>query len=142
MTPAYRPGQFVWCRFPTAEQPAAPGPKSRIGYVLAVRRIGRADVAAMLYTTTARWPADAARPLGVVPIDEPRARALGQKPFTIDVRTAAALPIAIEFFPQLERADRGIQGLASAGLSRKIESVLEELRRRRIAIDVRGPSSR
>ena len=138
MTPAYRPGQFVWCRFPTAEQPAAPGPKSRIGYVLAVRRIGRADVAAMLYTTTARWPADAARPLGVIPIDEPQARALGQKPFMIDVRTAA-LPIAIEFFPHLERADLGIQGMASAGLSRKIESVLEELRHRRIAIDVRGP---
>jgi len=93
----------------------------------------------MLYTTTARWPADAARPLGVIPIDEPQARALGQKPFMIDVRTAA-LPIAIEFFPHLERADLGIQGMASAGLSRKIESVLEELRRRRIAIDVRGPS--
>lgn len=142
MTLAYRPGQFVWCRFPTAEQPDAPGPKSRIGYVLAVRRIGRADVAALLYTTTARWPTDDARPLGVIPIDEPQARAIGQKPFTIDVRTAAALPITIEFFPHLERADGGIQGTASAGLSRKIESVLEELRRRRIAIDVRGPSVR
>ncbi len=121
---------------------ASAGPKSRIGYVLAVRRIGRADVAALLYTTTARWPTDAARPLGVIPIDEPQARAIGQKPFTIDVRTAAALPITIEFFPHLERADRGIQGLASAGLSRKIESVLKELRRRRIAIDLRGPSGR
>jgi hypothetical protein len=142
VTPAHRPGQFVWCRFPTAEQPEAPGPKSRIGYILAVRRIGRADVAAMLYTTTARWPSDAARPLGVIPIDEPRARAIGQKPFMIDVRTAAALPITIEFFPHLERDDRGIQGVASAGLSRKIESVLEELRRRRIAIELRGPSGR
>jgi hypothetical protein len=140
--PAYRSGQFVWCRFPTAEQPEAPGPKSRIGYVLAVRRIGRAHVAALLYTTTARWPAEAARPLGVIPIDERQAQAIGQKPFTIDVRTAAALPITIEFFPHLERADRGIQGLASAGLSRKIESLLDELRRRRIAIAVRGPGGR
>jgi hypothetical protein len=142
VTPAYRPGQFVWCRFPTAEHPKAPGPKSRIGYVLAVRRIGRADVAALLYTTTARWPVEAARPLGVMPIDERQAQAIGQKPFAIDVRTAAALPITIEFFPHLERADRGIQGLASAGLSRKIESVLDELRRRRIAIAVRGPGGR
>jgi len=79
VTPSYRPGQFVWCRFPTAEQPEAPGPKSRIGYVLAVRRIGRADVAAMLYTTTARWPTAAARPRGVIPIDEPQARAIGPR---------------------------------------------------------------
>ncbi len=142
MTPVYRPGQFVWCRFPTAEQPKAPGPKSRIGYVLAVRQIGRADVAALLYTTTVRWPTDAARPLGVIPIDEPQARVIAQKPFMIDVRTAAALPITMEFFPHLERADHGIQGAASAGLSRKIESVLQELRRRRVAISVRGPISR
>jgi hypothetical protein len=142
VTPAYRPGQFVWCRFPTAERPEAPGPKSRIGYVLAVRRISRADVAALLYTTTARWATDTARPIGVIPIDERQAQTIGQKPFTIDVRTAAALPITIEFFPHLQRADCGIQGLASAGLSRKIESVLDELRRRRIAIAVRGPGGR
>lgn len=140
MTPAYRPGQFVWCRFPTAEQPEAPGSKSRIGYILAIRRIGRADVAALLYTTTARWPTETARPLGVIPIDERQAQAIGQKPFTIDVRTAAALPITAEFFPHLERTDRGIQGAASPGLTRKIESVLEDLRRRQIAITVRGPS--
>jgi hypothetical protein len=142
VTPAYRPGQFVWCRFPTAEQPKAPGPKSRIGYVLAVRRVGRVDVAALLYTTTVRWQTDEARPLGVIPIDEPQARKIGQKPFMIDVRTAAALPITIEFFPHLERADRGIRGAASAGLIRKIGLVLEELGRRRIVIDVRGPSGR
>ena len=124
---------------PTAEQPEAPGPKSRIGYVLAVRRIGRADVAALLYTTTTRWPTEAARPLGVIPIAERQAQAIGQKSFTIDVRTAAALPITIEFFPHLERADHGIQGTASAGLTRKIESVLADLRRRRIVIAVRGP---
>lgn len=139
MTPPYRPGQFVWCRFPTAEEPEAPGPKSRIGYVLAVRRIGRDDVAALLYTTTMRWPTEDARPLGVISIDEPQARAIGQKPFIIDVRSAAALPITVEFFPHLGRADRGIQGTASPGLSRKIATVLEELRRRRIVIDVRGP---
>ena len=129
-------------RFPTAEQPGAPGPKSCIGYSLAVRRIGRADVAALLYATAVRWPTDDARPLGVISIDEPQARAIGEKSFMIDVRTAAALPITIEFFPHLGRADRGIQGAASAGLSRKIESVLEALRRRRIAIDLRGPGGR
>ena len=142
MTPLYRPGQFVWCRFPTAEAPDAPGPKSRIGYVLAVRRIGRDDVAALLYTTTVRWPTEEARPLGVIPIDERHAQAMGQKSFVIDLRSAAALPIRIEFFPHLGRADRGIQGIASAGLSRKIETLLEEMRRHGIVVDVRGPSRR
>ena len=101
-----------------------------------------AGAVVMLYTTTVRWQTDEARPLGVIPIDEPQARKIGQKPFMIDVRTAAALPITIEFFPHLERADRGIRGAASAGLIRKIGLVLEELGRRRIVIDVRGPSGR
>jgi len=79
VTPPYRPGQFVWCRFPTAEEPEAPGPKSRIGYVLAVRRIGRDDVAAFLYTTTVRWPTEDAQPLGVIPINKPQARAAAER---------------------------------------------------------------
>jgi len=142
VTPLYRPGQFVWCRFPTAEEPQAPGRKSRIGYVLAVRRIGREDVAALLYTTTVRWSMEDVRPPGIIPIGERQAATIGQKPFVIDVRYAAALPIDIDFFPYLERADRGIQGMASAGLIRKIGTILTELQRRRIVIDVRGPRSR
>jgi hypothetical protein len=57
----------------------------------------------------------------------------------IDARYVAVLPITFEFFPHLNRPDRGVQGTASLGLDRRIRGVLAELHRRRIAIDVRGP---
>ncbi len=138
MTSPYRAGQFVWCRFPTGEQPLSPGPKLRIGYVLDV---SPSMVTAMLYTSTVRW-SDERLPLGVIPIGERQAQRLGQKPFVIDLRCAAFLPITIEFFPRLTRADRGVQGEAPAGLDRKIKAVLTEMRRRGVAIDVRGPGRR
>ena len=141
MTPVYRAGHFVRCRFPTAEQPKEPGPKTRIGYVLAVQRIGRADLAALLYTTTVRWPAGDARPLGIISVDDAQAHAIGQRAFTIDIRTAAVLPIGVDFFPRLESADHGIAGIAPPGLKRKIESVLSEMRRRQVAIALRGPGN-
>jgi len=133
--PPYRAGQFVWCRFPTREQPLSPGPKLRIGYVLDV---SPSMMTAMLYTSTVRW-ADDRLPLGVIQIGERQAQKLGQKAFAIDVRCAAFLPITIEFFPHLMHADRGVQGEAPAGLDRKIKAVLTEMRRRRVPIDLRGP---
>jgi len=96
---------------------------------------------AMLYTSTVRW-ADDRLPLGVIQIGERQAQKLGQKAFAIDVRCAAFLPITIEFFPHLENADRGVQGEAPAGLDRKIKTVLTEMQRRRVPIDVRGPGRR
>lgn len=135
MTSPYRAGQFVWCLFPTREQPLSPGPKLRIGYVLDV---SASMMTAVLYTSTARWPADRL-PLGVIRIDEKQAQRLGQKPFAIDVRCAAFLPITTDFFPHLMDADRGVQGEAPAGLERKIKTVLTEMQRRQVPIDLRGP---
>jgi hypothetical protein len=112
-----------------------PGPKLRIGYVLDV---SPSMMTAMLYTTTARWTDDRL-PLGVICIGERQARELGQKPFAIDVRCAAFLPITIDFFPQLMHAGRGVQGAAPAGVERKIKAVLTEMLRRCVPIDVRGP---
>jgi len=49
----------------------------------------------MLYTTTVPWPGPNL-PVGVIPADSRHAAALDQKPFTIDARTAAVLPITAE----------------------------------------------
>jgi hypothetical protein len=51
---------------------------------------------------------------------------------------AAFLPITIEFFPHLMRADHGVQGEAPSELDRKIKVVLAEMQRRRVPIDFRG----
>jgi len=138
VTSPYRAGQFVWCRFPTAEQPQVPGPKLRIGYILDV---SPSLITAVLYTTTVRWPADRV-PLGVIPIGERAAQKLRQKPFVIDLRCAAFIPITGDFFPHLARADHGVQGEAPTGHSRKIKTVLAEMQRRQVTIEVRGPGRR
>jgi hypothetical protein len=138
VTPLYRAGQFVWCRFPTAERPLVSGPKLRIGYILDV---SPSRVTAVLYTTTTRWVGDRV-PLGVIPIDERAAQKLGQKPFVIDLRCAAFIPITSDFFPRLDHAERGVQGEAPAGLTRQIAAVLTEMQRRQVTIEVRGPGRR
>ena len=137
MSLPYLAGQFVWCRFPNREQPDRPGPKSRVGYVYAVTPSGQ-GAAAMLYTTTVPW-SDPNLPLGVIPVDSRHAATLGQKPFTIDARTAAVLPVTAEYFPHLAHADHGIRGQAPIQLVRRIEAALKDLRDRGVVVEVRGP---
>jgi hypothetical protein len=132
----YLVGQFVWCRFPNHEQPDRPG-KSRIGYVVAITPSTQ-GAAALLYTTTVSWE-NPNLPMGVIPVDDPQAAALGQKPFTIDARTAAILPVTAEWFPHLERENHGIRGEAPVQLARRIAAAVKELRDRGVVIDVRGP---
>ena len=126
--------------FPNREQPNRPGPKPRVGYVYAITPSGQ-GAAALLYTTTVLW-SDPNVPLGVIAVDRRHAAALGQKPFTIDARTAAVLPVTTEYFPQLSHADHGIRGQAPIQLTRRIEAVMRELRDRGVVIDVRGPKVR
>jgi hypothetical protein len=142
VTLPYRPGQFVWCRFPVAERPASPGPKLRIGYVQDVQRVGRGVLVATLYTTTARWPADTPLPLGIIPIAGQQAEKVAQRPFVIDARCIALLPIVADFFPQLADADHGVKGQAPVGLARRVTAVLAEMQRRQVTIEVRGPGRR
>ena len=137
MSHPYRTGQFVWCRYPQRERPHKPGSKVRIGYVAITRQAASGLVVALLYTTTR--PLSPPLPLGVIPIDERQAQAFGQNPFLIDARSVAVLPVTEEYFPHLARADRGVQGEASAGLTRKIKAMLADLHRRGVVIEVRGP---
>lgn len=140
MTPPYRPGHFVWCRFPQHERPEIPGPKLRIGYLATVRQIDEVLAVAVLYTTTG--PFAEPMPLGVVPIAGRVAETLRQRPFWIDARCIAYLPVTVDFFPRLGRADHGIQGLAPIGLQRKIVAAATQIFRRPELLDLRGPGRR
>lgn len=137
MTSHYLVGQFVWCQFPNREQPDQPGPKTRVGYVYAVASTG-VGAAAMLYTTTARWPGSNI-PLGVIPVEERQASAMGQRPFAIDARTVAILPVTAEYFPYLAETGHGVQGHAPPKLVRRVEATLTNMRVRGLVIEVRGP---
>jgi hypothetical protein len=107
-----------------------------------VQRIGRDVFVATLYTTTARWSANTPLPLGVIPISGHQADKLKQRPFVIDGRCIAILPIVAAFFPHLPEADHGIKGAAPTGLARRITAMLVEMQRRQVAIEVRGPGRR
>lgn len=137
MTLPYRPGQFVWCRFPQHERPDKPGPKLRIGYLATVRQVEQGLAVAIIYTTTR--PFAEPLPLGVIPIAGRVAEALSQRPFWIDARCIAYLPVTIEYFPRLDRTDHGVQGLAPIGLQRKIVAAATEVFRRPELLDLRGP---
>jgi hypothetical protein len=111
---AFLPGRFVWCRFPFSEKPGEPGDKEHIGYIADIRRnpAGRL-VVMVLYTTSRQWEDFAPKPLGILSVDLERARAMGQeRPFVLDARRIAFLPVDPAFFPRLSRPDRGIIGVA------------------------------
>lgn len=138
--PPYLPGQFVWCLFPFSDAPLRPGPRRHIGYVLdIVRRRGRFHVAALLYTTTQPWPQGAALPPGVIRAQARQAAQAGQRPFLLDARRIAYLPVERAFFPDLEQPGRGIQGTASVGFQRHIERAVVELLQTPELLELLGP---
>lgn len=136
----YRPGQFVWCLYPFREFPDRPGPLRHIGYVLdVVQRGSKLLVAAALYTTTSPWPTHAPLPRGVIAIREQQARAIGQRPFFIDARRIAYMPVNEAFFPDLQQSDKGVVGEATPGLVHKVEAAVVELLKRPDLLELLGP---
>lgn len=137
----YKPGDFVWCLFAFSEAPEKPGPGRHIGYVIdiGVSRSRKMSVVAALYTTTSRTHADAAIPFGVVPFGVEAATTLGQRPFAIDARRIAYMPLVAEFFPEIGRPDAGVVGRASPGFQKRIERTLVELLKRPELLEILGP---
>ena len=104
-------GDFVWTNFPTREQPAAPSHDRHIA--LCLRRFRSADkgYALVAVYTTSRPRGDRPRARGEIEVTAERAVEYGQRnAFRIDVRRVAVLPVDLDFFPDLEKPDHGIQG--------------------------------
>jgi hypothetical protein len=119
----YAPGDFVSCLFPFREQPHRPGPMLHVVYCerLFAGSKGRAALAAFYTTTVLHRPDEPKRPW-IVEISEGSARKMGmQKAFAIDTHRIGFMPITMEFFPDLDRPDRGIRGRATPHL----QSVLD-----------------
>jgi hypothetical protein len=66
---------------------------------------------------------------------------MGQrKPFVLNPRRLAYVPINKEFFPQLNEPDRGVVGHASKGLQEAVkQDVIDLMERRPEAIERLGP---
>jgi hypothetical protein len=79
------------------------------------------------YTTSQPWSSEA-MPLGVRAFDRQEAAALGQsRPFVLDMRRLAFVPITPAWFPQVDQPGHGIQGHAPQALRRQLEQTAAEL---------------
>lgn len=136
-------GCFVWTMFPFGPPapPDRPGPVRHIAYVLATDSNPKVPMLLMAYTSSGPWRGATARlPLGVIEFDDAAARAVGQKPFHIDLRCLAQVPLAMRWFPDLGQTGFGIIGTAGARLRERIDVMLSDLvTRNRDLIEVRGP---
>jgi hypothetical protein len=98
------------------ENPARPGPL-HLAYTLAVSGVtGSSQLSALCaYTTSQPWPGGA-MPLGVRAFDRQEAATLGQaRPFVMDLRRLAFVPIAPAWFPPTRLARRRHSGPRAEG---------------------------
>ena len=133
MNPApFLPGDFVWCAFPQHENPNRPGPL-HVGYAVAVFGGVTPDsfVALIAYTTSQPWTG-ASHPPGVYAFDRREASGFGQRrAFVLDLRRLALVPVTSAWFPHIGQPGSGVQGRASAALSRELKQAAEDLLTRR-----------
>jgi hypothetical protein len=123
-------GTFVWTLFPFGppNRPDIPGPVRHIAYVLA-SRVDRTTVQVLLaYTSSGPWRGATTRPPpGIIEFDEATARRLNQRPFHIDLRCLARVPLTTAWFPDLASPQRGIVAVAGARVRDRILKVAETL---------------
>lgn len=136
-------GAFVWTMFPFGppDPPDQPGPARHIAYVLATDSRPKVPVLLLAYTSSGPWRGASTRlPLGVMEADAAAARALGQRPFHLDLRCLAQVPLSGRWFPDLAQPGHGLVGQAGTRLRGRIDALLAELvARNRDLIEVRGP---
>jgi hypothetical protein len=126
--PPYRSGDFVWAAFPERENPARPGPR-HIAYAVAITSGTSVNAVIVAYTTSQPWSGP--RPPGVYGFGRGAAAEMGQaRPFTLDLRRMAFVPMTVAWFPDLAAGTHGIVGRAPERLRLELELAAKELFRR------------
>jgi hypothetical protein len=141
--PSIADGSFVWTLFPFGppHRPELPGPARHIAYVLAQTTRQRPAQLLLAYTSSGPWRgASSAPPLGVIEFSAADAKALRQRPFHIDLRCLAQVPLTSAWFPDLGQPDHGVVAVAGARLQARIQRIFDQLvARSRHLIETRGP---
>jgi len=121
--------------------PDQPGPVRHVAYVLATNSRPKVPMLLLAYTSSGPWRGAAGRlPLGVMEFEAAAARTVGQKPFHLDLRCLAQVPLTKRWLPDLERPNQGIVGTASARMQQRIDALLSALvARTGDLIEIRGP---
>jgi hypothetical protein len=135
----FRDGDFVWTNFPEREDPLRPGPL-HVSYVLIAGDAPSGVFSVMAaYTSSRQWPSEL--PFGVHRFDRLQAERFGQsRPFVLDLRRIAYLPVTAAWFPHLETEGRGVLGRAPEPLRATLLREANELfRRRKELLERLGP---
>jgi len=134
----FRHGDFVWCAFPEREAPLRPGPL-HIAYTIGIGGTPTRPMAVVAYTTSQPW--EGPTPPGVVTFNAADAAQLGQaRPFVLDLRRMAYLPLTTSWFPRLEEPCAGMLGRAPKALRSRLDAIALELATRRPEVLTRlGP---
>jgi hypothetical protein len=127
--------------FGPPQSPREPGAMRHIAYVLATDSKPNPPMLLLAYTSSGPWRGSAPQsPFGVINFDTITAKALGQRPFHMDLRCLAQVPLTPRWCPDLDRPGHGIEGKAGARQRDRIDAMLSDLlARHRDLIDVRGP---
>ena len=95
----------------------------------------------LAYTSSGAWRGASPRPpLGVLDFDAPAAAALNQRPFHLDLRCLARVPLSEAWFPELAAAGQGLVAIAGPALRQRIMEAATQLAGRHAGlIEIRGP---
>jgi len=139
-TAAIAVGAFIWCRFPLREQPHLPGPADHLH--LAYVQDVTVDRLLTIYTTSVTWDPSIPTPMGVMLVGALQAKALGQKPFVLDARRLALLPLTEDWFPLLSQPNHGIVAIAPIEFQQEVTRTAYAAATRASHLELLGPQAR
>jgi hypothetical protein len=97
-----------------------------LGYILAAFDVDGSPRAMVAYTTSQPWPGRL--PQAVYAFTREQAKTMGQdRPFVLDARRIAYVPIDATWFPDLARPGHGCVGRVSEPLRVRIETAMKTL---------------
>jgi hypothetical protein len=124
--PIFPVGSFVWCRFPLRESPRVPGPKDHLHLAYVAATQGD-DQILTIYTTSVTWDPSTPVAVGVIVVPEELASLMGQKPFYLDTRRVALLPVTKDWFPSLEGGQPVIVSRANKTFRAEVDRVVTDV---------------
>lgn len=133
-------GAFIWCRFPISEDPRNPGPKDHL-HLVYVEDSTDDNSVLTIYTTSVIWDSKVPTPIGVMVVNSEMASKMGQKPFVLDARRIALLPVTTDWFPGLAEPDRGILLIAETSFQKKVTSTARAALSRASNVELLGPKA-
>lgn len=111
-----------------------------MAYVVHVAALSAGFAVVVAYTTSSGLVFAGRQPRGLHPFDAAAAAVLGQsKPFRLELKRLAFLPVTEAWFPEISQPSRGVLGRAPRSLRAALQASLDELLRQPDLIDRLGP---